>query len=97
MSRPGLTKAPAIQGAITSRDVLAHPGLIVREFGLAALFHCCAAMVLGHRTTFLACALAAHGGWSSWFRRPNATSTRRSAKFSAVERETGRARRTPQE
>jgi len=78
MSRPGLTETPAIQGAITSRDVLAHPGLIAREFGLAALFRCYAAIVFGHRTTFLACAIAAPGGWSSWFRRPNATSTRRS-------------------
>lgn len=45
----------AIQGVITSRDVLRHPVLILSSFGLAAYFRCCKAVLLGERTTFLQC------------------------------------------
>ena len=48
----------AIQGVITSKDVRAHAGLIVREFGLRVLLRCCAAILLRRRTTFLACTLS---------------------------------------
>ena len=46
----------AIQGVITTNDVLRHPVLIVAQFGLGTYFRCCKAIVLGQRTTFLACA-----------------------------------------
>lgn len=49
----------AINGVITSREVVRHTLTIVREFGLRAWLRCCAAMVRGHRTTFLACVFAA--------------------------------------
>ncbi len=46
----------AIQGVITTNDVLRHPVLIVAQFGFGTYFRCCKAIVLGQRTTFLACA-----------------------------------------
>ena len=45
-----------INGFITTREVIRHAALIVREFGPAVFLRCCAAVVLGRRTTFLACA-----------------------------------------
>lgn len=45
----------SICGVITTRDVLRHGALIVREFGAAAFLRCCAAIVLRKRTTFLNC------------------------------------------
>jgi len=47
----------AIQGLITTNDVLRHPVLIVARFGFGTYLRCCKAIVLGQRTTFLACAL----------------------------------------
>jgi hypothetical protein len=44
-----------ISGVITSRDVLRHGAVIVREFGAAAYLRCCVALVLRRRTTFLDC------------------------------------------
>ena len=46
----------AIQGFITTNDVLRHPVLIVARFGFGTYLRCCKAIVLGQRTTFLACA-----------------------------------------
>src|SRR5437899_12548948 len=46
----------AIQGLITTNDVLRHPVLIVARFGFGTYLRCCKAIVLGQRTTFLACA-----------------------------------------
>jgi hypothetical protein len=48
-------EAMSICGVITSRDVLRHPGIIVREFGTAAWLRCCVAILLRRRTTFLNC------------------------------------------
>jgi hypothetical protein len=45
----------SICGAITTRDVLRHSAIIVREFGPAAYLRCCIAILLGKRTTFLNC------------------------------------------
>jgi hypothetical protein len=45
----------SIRGVITTRHVLGHAGLIVREFGIVAFLRCCLAIVMRHRTTFLAC------------------------------------------
>jgi len=45
----------AIRGMITGKDVVAHAGLIAREFGVGTLWRCCIAIVLRRRTTFLAC------------------------------------------
>ncbi|HUJ28991.1 MAG TPA: hypothetical protein VLW85_23380 [Myxococcales bacterium] len=45
----------AINGVITTREVLRHGALIVREFGAAAFLRCCRAIVLRRRTTFLNC------------------------------------------
>ncbi len=45
----------SICGVITTRDVLRHPGIIVREFGTAAWLRCCVAILLRRRTTFLNC------------------------------------------
>jgi len=43
----------AISGIITTKEVLRHGATIVREFGAAAYFRCCTAIVLRRRTTFL--------------------------------------------
>jgi hypothetical protein len=48
--------AMSIQGLITTNDVLRHPVLIVSSFGVAAYLRCCKAIMLGQKTTFLACA-----------------------------------------
>jgi hypothetical protein len=48
-------EAMSICGVITTRDVLRHPGIIVREFGTAAWLRCCVAILLRRRTTFLNC------------------------------------------
>jgi hypothetical protein len=52
----GKEAAMSIQGLITTNDVLRHPVLIVSNFGFAAYLRCCRAIMLGERTTFLACA-----------------------------------------
>jgi hypothetical protein len=45
-----------IQGVVTTNDVLRHPVLIVSQFGFGTYLRCCRAIMLGERTTFLACA-----------------------------------------
>ncbi len=45
----------SICGVITTRDVLRHSAIIVREFGPVAYFRCCVAILLRRRTTFLNC------------------------------------------
>ena len=45
--------AMSICGVITTKDVLKHSATIVREFGPAAYFRCCLAILRGERTTFL--------------------------------------------
>ena len=45
----------SICGVITTRDVLRHSAIIVREFGPAVYLRCCIAILLGKRTTFLKC------------------------------------------
>jgi hypothetical protein len=45
----------SICGAITTKDVLRHGGIIVREFGVAVYVRCCVAILLRRRTTFLGC------------------------------------------
>jgi len=45
----------SICGAITTKDVLRHGGIIVREFGAVAYFRCCIAIICRRRTTFLNC------------------------------------------
>jgi hypothetical protein len=45
----------AINGVITSKEVVRHTLTIVREFGPRAWLRCCTAMVTRRRTTFLAC------------------------------------------
>jgi len=43
----------SISGLITTRDVLKHGAVIVREFGAATYLRCCLAILCGRRTTFL--------------------------------------------
>jgi hypothetical protein len=45
----------SISGLITTKDVLRHSGIIVREFGAVAYFRCCVAILRRRRTTFLNC------------------------------------------
>ncbi len=45
-----------MHGSITSRRVLSHAVLIVREFGPLCYWRCVKAVLLGRRTTFLNCA-----------------------------------------
>ena len=47
----------AIDGVITTKEVLRYGATIVREFGAAAYLRCCAAILLGRRTTFLSCVI----------------------------------------
>ncbi len=47
-----------IDGVITTKEVLRHGAVIVREFGPGAYLRCCLAIVLGRRTTFLNCVYA---------------------------------------
>ena len=44
-----------IGGVITGRHVIRHGAVIVREFGAAAYFRCCMALLLRRKTTFLDC------------------------------------------
>ena len=50
-----------MHGVITSRDVVAHLGLIWREFGAACALRCLAAVLRGRPTTFLDVALTRLG------------------------------------
>jgi hypothetical protein len=45
----------AIQGVVTSREVLRHPVLIISSFGLATYVRCCKVLLRRERTTFLRC------------------------------------------
>lgn len=45
-----------MHGSITSRHVLSHAVVIVREFGAMCYLRCVKAVLLGERTTFLNCA-----------------------------------------
>ena len=47
--------AMSVRGVITSRHVLTHAALIVREFGMTAFLRCCLAIVQRKNTTFLEC------------------------------------------
>jgi len=47
--------AMAINGVITTKEVLTHGAVIVREFGPVAYLRCCVAIALRKRTTFLNC------------------------------------------
>jgi hypothetical protein len=51
----------AISGVITTREVLRHGAVIVREFGPAAYFRCCVAILLRKQTTFLNCVCGLSG------------------------------------
>jgi hypothetical protein len=48
----------AIQGVVTSREVIRHPLLIISCFGFAAYARCCRALLSRERTTFLRCVLS---------------------------------------
>ena len=45
----------AINGVITTKEVIRHAGLIVRHFGPTAYLRCCLAIIGRRRTTFLDC------------------------------------------
>ena len=45
----------SISGVITTKDVLRHGAIIVKEFGAAAYLRCCVAILMRKRTTFLNC------------------------------------------
>jgi hypothetical protein len=45
----------SIRGVITSRHVLTHAALIVREFGLDAFLRCCLVILQRRKATFLEC------------------------------------------
>ena len=47
--------AMSICGVITTKDVLRHGAIIVREFGTAAYLRCFMAILLRRQTTFLNC------------------------------------------
>ena len=49
----------AINGVITTREIVRHGATILREFGPAVYLRCCLAIARGKRTTFLACVFAA--------------------------------------
>ena len=44
-----------ICGVITTKDVLRHSAVIVREFGAVAYFRCFVAVITRRQTTFLDC------------------------------------------
>jgi len=44
-----------IRGVITTRHVLRHAAVIVREFGLAVFLRCCLVIAQGRKMTFLEC------------------------------------------
>jgi hypothetical protein len=46
----------AVTGTITGRNILLHPLMIVREFGVRCYARCLKAMLLRERKTFLDCA-----------------------------------------
>ncbi|MCI0671850.1 MAG: hypothetical protein L0Y64_15465 [Myxococcaceae bacterium] len=48
-----------MRGVITLRDVLAHGGLVLREFGAACLLRCLLAGLRRRKTTFLELAFPA--------------------------------------
>jgi hypothetical protein len=45
----------SVRGVITTRHVLTHAALIVREFGLAVFLRCCLVIVWRRKATFLQC------------------------------------------
>ena len=45
----------SIRGVITTKEVLRHTAVIVREFGPGAYLRCCLAILGRRQTTFLAC------------------------------------------
>ena len=45
----------AIDGVITTKEVIRHGAVIVRHFGPVAYLKCCVAILLRKRTTFLSC------------------------------------------
>ncbi len=45
----------SICGVITTKDVIRHSAMILREFGPGTYLRCCAAILLRRRTTFLNC------------------------------------------
>jgi hypothetical protein len=47
-----------ISGVITTRHVIRHAAIIVREFGAAAYLRCCLVLLRRRRTTFLECIFA---------------------------------------
>jgi len=48
----------AIGGVITTKEVIRYSGTILREFGPAAYWRCCLAIVLRRPTTILNCVFA---------------------------------------
>jgi len=44
-----------ISGLITTRHVITHAGIIVREFGAAVYLRCCLVLLRRQRVTFLEC------------------------------------------
>ena len=57
-TRGAMSQVMAINGVITTKEVLRHTAIIVREFGPGAYLRCCLAIVCGRRTTFLNCVFA---------------------------------------
>ncbi|HEX9574849.1 MAG TPA: hypothetical protein VF994_12185 [Myxococcales bacterium] len=47
-----------ISGVITTRHVIRHAAIIVREFGAAAYLRCCLVILRRRRATFLECVFA---------------------------------------
>jgi hypothetical protein len=47
-----------ISGVITTRHVIRHAAIIVREFGAAAYLRCCLVILRGRPATFLECVFA---------------------------------------
>jgi hypothetical protein len=50
-----LPEPPMISGVITTRHVIGHAALIVREFGAAAYLRCCLVLLRRRPATFLEC------------------------------------------
>jgi len=44
-----------VRGLITTRQVLTHAAVIVREFGLTVFLRCCLVIVRRRKSTFLEC------------------------------------------
>jgi hypothetical protein len=51
----------SIRGAITTRHVITHAAIVVREFGPAAFLRCCLAVLRRRKATFLDCVFATPG------------------------------------